>query len=929
MRHELSNPISGWMLRVSLPLALLLCQNSAMAQGTGTAIETTPDAATVKESEARKKAKDKKDGERVEVVGSRLKRVDVETAAPVVIVEKEQLEKSGAASVGDFFRKSAATSPTGNFSGGSRYVSSGAATIDLLGIGAARTLVLLNGRRIPTLPGLGSVNVDNIPTGVIERIEVLAGGASAVYGADAVGGVVNIITKKEFRGSEVSLFASVPQDAGGTERSAVATTGLSLGDDSNLILSVGGRQRDPIDKRKRDLSFANDPAYQYLNTAAELGTYSYRPLTEVNGKIVRGTMRPSANCPVELQQTINPSTPNDIYCTGLRKDVPFELTPKKEEFYGSVILNTALTSDWSLNGILNYSDSKNTSNSGRANYMSTDPVSLAPVILSAGKARSLGLAIDDETDYVQLYAPVAEAVDRTQVNHYKNSVASAKVEGEVLGGWRLQTGLSYTSSQVDRIGQKYRNSEALHSLYFNSNNLGLVNGADPQYIPIDPARNTADFSSIFVDLKAKEFSDNTTWDAFIDRQIATLPGGPLAVSIGVQATQETFKQTPDSRDIAENSAKLALYAGTYSNRGEGSRTSRAVAAEFAAPVATFVDVEGAVRFDNYSDFGDAVNYGLGTKIKVVQGVALRGRYATSFKAPNLDYLHQEGGGGYISLEDQAWCDNEKANGRPCSNPVHQIYIDSVGNPDLDPEQGTNYSAGVILEPIEGLTLISDYHAISLKKTFGNDDLQSIVDTWYENNAGSTEDGTVFGANSVRVNEQGVITSLGVPTRNMGRTEVRAVISEARYQINAGKYRFNVGSEYSRTLSRKEADNEETPLRQKVGYLGVPKWRWNNSVGAAYGDNSLALAGRTIARMSTDPELATDFSRDAKVSPYTEFDAVFATLIGNTGLQLGVNNILNTIGGVYDGNSARTEDVASQSLYSYVGRSYFARVTQSF
>lgn len=86
-------------------------------------------------------------------------------------MEKEAIEKSGAASVGDFFRKSAATSPTGNFAGGSRYVSSGAATIDLLGIGAARTLVLLNGRRIPTLPGLGSVNVDNIPTGVIERFD--------------------------------------------------------------------------------------------------------------------------------------------------------------------------------------------------------------------------------------------------------------------------------------------------------------------------------------------------------------------------------------------------------------------------------------------------------------------------------------------------------------------------------------------------------------------------------------------------------------------------------------------------------------------------------------------------------------------------------------------------------------------------------------
>jgi outer membrane receptor protein involved in Fe transport len=916
------------MLRISLPLAILLCQNNAMAQSPATAVEKKPDASAVKESDSKKKEKKE---ERVEVVGSRLKRVDVETAAPVVVVEKEQIEKSGAASVGDFFRKSAATSPTGNFAGGSRYVSSGAATIDLLGIGAARTLVLMNGRRIPTLPGLGAVNVDNIPTGVIERIEVLAGGASAVYGADAVGGVVNIITKKEFRGSEVSIFANVPQEAGGTEKSVTATTGLSLGDDTNLILSLGGRQRDPIDKRKRDLSFANDPAYLYTNATAALGTYSYRPLDVQGEKVVRGAMRPSANCPTANQQTINPSTPNDIYCTGLRSATPLELTPTKEEYFGSVILNSALSSTWSLNGVLTYSDSRTTSNSGRANYTSTDPVTNAPVILTADKARSLGLVLDDTTDFVQLYSPVAESQDRLQDNNYKNSVAAAKLEGEVLGGWRLQSGLSYTSSQVERVGHKYRNSEALHELYFNSNGLGLVKGADPQFIPIDPARNSAAFASIFTDLKAKEFSDNTTWDAFIDRQLFDLPGGPLAFSIGVQVSQETFKQTPDTRDIGVNSANLALYAGTYSNRGKGERTSRAIATEFAAPVTKIWDLEGALRFDNFSDFGDAVNYGLGTKVKVVPGVALRSRYATSFKAPNLDYIHQEGGGGYFNLNDDRWCTVEKSYGRPCSTPLHQVYTDSIGNKDLDPEQGYNYSGGIILEPIEGLTVVSDYHAINLKKTFGNDDLQSIIDTWYaENgNGANTVGGTVFGVNEVRVNSDGVITSLGVPTRNMGRTEVRAVMSEANYTQAIGDVRFNIGTEYARMLSYKEADNEDLPLRQKVGYIGVPRWRWNNQLGAAIGESSLNLYSRSISRMAQDPELASPINIASKVSPYTEFDAAFATTLGNTGLQLGVNNVLNTIGGIYDGNAARTEDVASQSLYSYVGRSYFARLTQSF
>jgi hypothetical protein len=164
---------------------------------------------------------------------------------------------------------------------------------------------------------------------------------------------------------------------------------------------------------------------------------------------------------------------------------------------------------------------------------------------------------------------------------------------------------------------------------------------------------------------------------------------------------------------------------------------------------------------------------------------------------------------------------------------------------------------------------------------------------------------------------------------MGRTEVRALMSEANYRKVVGKFTFLASTEYARMLSYKETDNEETPLRQKLGYLGVPRWRWNNTLGAGFGDSSLSLSGRSIAAMVTDPETASIYSRDAKVSPYTEFDATLATTIDSTSLQLGVNNLLNTIGGVYDGNAARAEDVASQSLYSYVGRSYFVRVTQSF
>jgi iron complex outermembrane receptor protein len=233
-----------------VPMAIVLLEfaaTQAMSQTPETTNETKP-AAT--EAEAPKRT------ERIEVTGSRIRRIDVETSAPVQVIDKKEIQQSGVVSLGDLFRKSASSSPTGNFSGSSGYVSAGAATIDLLGLGGSRTLVLLNGKRMPSIGGLDSVNIDNIPVGIIDRIEILSGGASAVYGADAVGGVVNIITRKEFTGTEFSFFKSFTENDGGDELEMSIAHGIPLGDNGSAILSAGYRKRNRIDKRDRDLAYS-------------------------------------------------------------------------------------------------------------------------------------------------------------------------------------------------------------------------------------------------------------------------------------------------------------------------------------------------------------------------------------------------------------------------------------------------------------------------------------------------------------------------------------------------------------------------------------------------------------------------------------------------------------------------------------------------
>ena len=163
--------------------------------------------------------------EKIKVVGSRIKRIDIETSAPVQIIDREQIEASGVVSLGELIRKNAGASPSGNFSGSSNFVASGSSTVNLLGLGASRTLVLLNGKRLPVTAGLDAVNVDNIPIALIETVEILSGGASDVYGADAVGGVINIKLKKDLEGSEVAVFSTFPAKPGGEELEIAVSNG--------------------------------------------------------------------------------------------------------------------------------------------------------------------------------------------------------------------------------------------------------------------------------------------------------------------------------------------------------------------------------------------------------------------------------------------------------------------------------------------------------------------------------------------------------------------------------------------------------------------------------------------------------------------------------------------------------------------------------
>ncbi|MDQ3231926.1 MAG: TonB-dependent receptor plug domain-containing protein, partial [Pseudobdellovibrionaceae bacterium] len=236
---------------------LLPLWSSVFAQDTGV-IEKKPD--TTQETKAPRKSDDKS-GEKVQVTGSRLKKIDIEGSVPIKVIDQAEIQKAGITSISDLFRNQTENS-FGSFNGGSGNISEGQATINLRGMGADRTLILINGRRLPSEASLGGVNVNNIPIEMVEKVEIVKMSNSAVYGADAVAGVMNVILKKDFRGVATALTSTTTQQGGADNQTISVAGGTDFGN-TNVTVSVGAGRTTPLYSRDRDQLWAYKGNYGY------------------------------------------------------------------------------------------------------------------------------------------------------------------------------------------------------------------------------------------------------------------------------------------------------------------------------------------------------------------------------------------------------------------------------------------------------------------------------------------------------------------------------------------------------------------------------------------------------------------------------------------------------------------------------------------
>ena len=542
--------------------------------------------------------------QRVEVTGSNIKRTDTETASPITVITREDMIRSGASTLGDVITK--LTVAQGGLSGVEfSGFTPGAATISLRGLGGGATLVLINGRRIAPygITGFQEVltSVNSIPVAAIDRIDILKDGASAIYGSEAIAGVVNIILRQDYRGLETTLNHSF------NEGGAVNVTrfGLSGGvgdiaaDRYNLFgvyehLQQGGA----IVSENKFFPSRN------LVSLTGLANQDFRSSYSYPGNILNGTITPipGTTCPPQNQRVVGGVT----RCTLDTFDYN-TMIPKATRDSLFARGNFQISGNLSAFAELGLSRSDYTYQFDPQFYYNTG----AATLLTSGAP--YGIAGDVELIY--------RAGD---LGPRKYKVLSDELRLLVglkgsMGGWDFDSAVGRMQGKVtvDQYG----------SILITPMEDALANGT---YVP-GYANSAAVIAGISPVLSRKGKATTTFADARVSTEFSglTLPGGPVGFAAGIEARRETQKDEFDNRFVIGE-----VFGFGALEPIDASANVKSAYAEFNLPILKTLEAQLAARYDRYSVGGTSTTPKVGLKWTALPNLVLRGTMARGFRAAN-------------------------------------------------------------------------------------------------------------------------------------------------------------------------------------------------------------------------------------------------------------------------------------------------------
>jgi iron complex outermembrane recepter protein len=786
--------------------------------------------------------------EKLEVTGSHIKRIDVEGPSPVLTLDRDYLDQTGFNNVGDVLRETTVASFGGArenaLTGGA---GTGASTTSLRGFGAERILVLLDGKRLPTIGGSSSVDLALIPMAAVERIEILKDGASATYGSDALGGVINVITKKDYDGATIELGYAMPDSPGGNRTDIKASYGKTFNKGSILgVLQYRANQ----ETWSRDYDYAI-PTPDWYSQFGSPGTW----LDPNNGFQAGSAADP---CPPEM---IN----GDGVCT-FDYSPYSQITPSIEQYSALVTGDYQLNSDTKFfaTGVFTHRDVRNQLAPAPDRFRDASGVGGIDTTIDQGTATNWGLPATGDLSQV-FYRLVEEGGPRRSQVTSDSFNVNTGVKGYAGDTWDWEASATYGASRTSNLGVGgYANKQILYDMAVaNEFNPFLAPGAKSDisqalYQPLDTIRSTMATTN----LKASG-------------ELFELPAGPLALAVGVMNAYQTFEQTTD-----EITGAGAQWGGGVSAVGEGQRNFQSAYTEFSVPVLTDLELQLAGRYDNYSDFGSTVNPKVGFRYKPVNQVMFRGSWGTGYRAPSLTDLYR---GQIVSFPFGL---------DPVTGQSAQFEQVTGGNRNLREETVESINLGIVLQPIESLSLTADYWRAD------QDNVVSVASTrqlfMAEEKFGNSYLNQ-FGINIERdAGNNNRIVRIDNPSVNLASTQVSGLDLGLKFQLPIFRdFRFRLTVDHSILF---EYRNEPFPglgIENQIGFAGVPYWRNNAGIGLGNRVYDFSVLARTIGETNASA-LAQVPGTGGKTRDHTELDLrVQYSAPWNGTISFLVRNVLDT------------------------------------
>lgn len=879
--------------------------------------------------------------EPVVVTGSHLQRVDVEGPLPVAIITRKQIDQSGEISVTALLRNQAFNSFGSRQPGSGTGASQGGAQINLRGLGAERTLVLIDGRRLPNNPAYNgaSQNINNIPLALVDRIEVLRDGASAIYGSDAIGGVVNIITKTRFDGLQLSGQIDRPSIEGGDASTASLTGGLSNEKgklyfalehyDKNII---NGSALEPISR----LSIASGypgTIYQYDASGVVVAQPSD---LDANGN--PRNFRPFDSCPR----------------TGFGSNAEF---PYSNVVDGRCRYNTgnivALTADVKRNSLTlggNYALPFAMTGFGRVSMVSAESFGRFP----AAAVDSLVAGINSKEPNGNIGIRIAPDNPNnpnpgsTLVLNYTPTVLGTR---DYTANDQVNQFLLGVKGDIGKFGFKDWEMAVSYDAYLQ-NGSGINNGLVRQ---LQQAVDEGRFNPFAPDASvANEFRYTTTTDNhFISKSIDgklnyefNLNTTTVPIVFGVEYRDDDFAVISDAQSAqsvsfaADGSVNGFQQSNVFGTVGGTARGARSHAAAFAETAVQLYDnkleLGFALRFDNYSDVGHAFSTKWSAGYRPFDNLLLRICFGEGFRAPDLSSMYGAPAKATPLIIDRVACVNDPNNVEACSASPQTIINDS--NAQLKPEESKNLSAGFVWNASQKLSLTVDYYSIKVNNAITRLPPQAVFDNELRcknqgRNCNAQQEGYV-----VRNSANGLLFAYS-PIVNAAKLETSGVDIDVNYGFDAGSYgRYTAKAGLARTLSYKRQDAAGAPLLEQLDTLSAsteifPKFRSNAML--TWAKNALdATLGANYISAITDCDATEKLARNPycskKVGSFLTFDTQFGvTTPWQQHITIGIRNIFDKTPKTSPHLSGPSHPGTFYALHNPEQRVLYLRLTQNF